>query len=163
MPPVQAAVCAMTPRWLAPNMTNGWSRPAASPASGPGTMRPALRPARFHALEADVTVMPRSAPGMVRYGVKEPGSYTRAAWISSEMTVTPWSSASRASVWSSADVCTVPVGLCGLDSRYAARAPPIVARANASSRDSGSRRPSGVSGASRGLRPIESMTVKKAL
>ena len=44
-------------------------------------------------------------------------AYTTGAWISSATTRTPCSSASAASVASSARVCTTPVGFCGLHSR----------------------------------------------
>jgi hypothetical protein len=114
-------------------------------------------PARFQPLDGENTEKPRSPPGTVRKGVNAgPPGKTIGAWISSATTRTPNSSASAARVVSSSREWTVPVGFCGLHSRYAARSPRAVASRNAVRRASGSRRPSAVSGASTVRRPMAS-------
>ena len=71
-----------------------------------------------------------------------PGS-TSGAWISSETTRTPCRRPAPRRLELVRAVWTVPVGLCGLHSRYAGRPPPAVASRNAVASDSGSSRPLG--------------------
>jgi hypothetical protein len=83
-----------------------------------------FRPARLNAFDAEGTVTPEAAAGSPRerYGTCDVPGMVMGACTSSEMTVTPWRSASRATSFSSARPNDVPVGLCGWLMRYA-RAP----------------------------------------
>jgi hypothetical protein len=76
-----------------------------------------LSPARFQALLADMTVTATSAaPGTVSSGVNVAPGSTSGPWISSLISVTRYSRASRTSAASSSGVCTRPTGFCGLHS-----------------------------------------------
>ena len=93
----------------------------------------ARRPARFHVLDAEVTVIVHAAAASdtVASGTCGRPSRVRGEWISSEMTTARCSIASSASASRSARSCTWPVGLWGWQSRTM-RAPAASAAASPS-------------------------------
>src|SRR5439155_26821216 len=118
-PAVRAASEAITPRRLAPNPTPSPILARSGHDSGPARARAALRPGRFHALDADTNVNADSAATVSRdpNGTCPAPGYVNGAWISSMNIRTACRSARAAAVASSSRVNTVPVGLCGLHSR----------------------------------------------
>ena len=119
-PELHAASEASTPNSPAPywQEAGSWAG-SRSPAAEPATATAPLRPATLNALDAEASVIPRSAaaPPSETYGVcRAPGRVSE-AWISSATTSTPYCSASSPIRPRSAALNTRPVGLCGLQSR----------------------------------------------
>jgi hypothetical protein len=90
----------------------------ASPAGAPDTATAHFSPATLNAFDEEASVTPTAAPGANdTNGVcTAPGSVS-GAWISSEITNTPYRAASAAIRARSSAEKTRPVGLCGLHSR----------------------------------------------
>ena len=129
-------------------------------ASEPATATAPFSPATLNALDVEASVTPCSAaasPAATNAVCRAPGRVSE-AWISSEITVTPYRSASDPMRPRSAALNTRPVGLCGLASRYP-RAP--AANAASSPSKSSSQRPSPrASGTSTTRRPALGMCSK---
>ena len=88
-------------------------------AGEPATATAPFSPATLNALDVEASVTPCSAaasPAATNGVCRAPGRVSE-AWISSEITVTPYRSASDPMRPRSAALNTRPVGLCGLHSR----------------------------------------------